>query len=46
MCVSMQNIESGFKVCRTGAKLYNAKQERGKEVEFVLLISGRIQLQS
>lgn len=34
-----------FKVFRTEAKLFNVKQERGKEGEFLLCICGGIQLQ-
>lgn len=42
---SIQNTEHSFKLFRTGAQLYNLKQERRMEFEFVLFICKGIQLQ-
>lgn len=42
----LKNTKTVFKVCRIGAKLFHAEQERGKEVDTVLFICAKIKIQS
>lgn len=41
----LKNTKTVFKVCWTGAKLYHADQEEGKEVDTVMSICAEIQIQ-
>lgn len=45
MHASIQNTEHSIKLFRTGAQLYNLKQERRMEFDFVLFICEGIQRQ-